>query len=98
MAIVIVAVSAVGIIGCWLAARDRTAWVAAALLAGAAVAWLAIEGAVSGSNAHNPGQLSRGEWVAAWRGAQWLLWLGLLVASQVLLVAHVRRGHRTAPQ
>jgi len=85
-------VSVVGIVAGMVRVRGKAGWIPGVLLLGAASIWFVMEGVISAVGADHPAQFTRGEWTATWRTIQWLLWIGLVVASQIVLI---RSAHRT---
>lgn len=97
MVVPIVMVSVVGMVaGRWGGVRGRPGWISVALLLAAVLVWFVTEGIISAFGAHGPAELTRGEWTAMWRAVQQSLWIGLVVASLVVLVKP-SRGQGTAP-
>ena len=92
MPVAIVMVSVVGIVAGMVRVRGKAGWIPGVLLLGAASIWFVMEGVISAVGADHPAQFTRGEWTATWRTIQWLLWIGLVVASQIVLI---RSAHRT---
>ena len=92
MPVAIVMVSVVGIVAGMVCVRGKAGWIPVVLLLGAASIGFVMEGVISAVGADGPARFTRGEWTATWRTIQWLLWLGLVVASQIVLI---RSAHRT---
>ena len=96
MPVAIVMVSVVGIVAGRCGVRGRAGWTSVVLLLAAVLVWFVAEGIISAFGADGPARLSRGEWIALWRAVQWWLWIGLVVASQLVLVQGARSRKRSS--